>query len=86
MPSGFPALSSFSRSFGTLVRIGLPCLVVAELRSTGSSDHLLGRDAVNLFGVDAHKVLPAARDEVRLVAVVAKELHHLQHRLVNQIG
>ena len=31
-------------------------LVVAELRLPGGADHLLGRNAVGAFGIDAHEV------------------------------
>ena len=86
MPSGLPALLSFSSSFGSLVRNGLPSLGVAVLRSAGGADHLLGRDAVDLLGVDAHEVLAAAGHDVGLVAVVAQVAKHFEHRLIGQLG
>ena len=86
MPSGLPALLSFSSSFGSLVRNGLPDLVVAEPGAPGAAHHLLGRDAVGLLGVCAHEILATAGDDVGLVAVGAQVLQHLLHRLVGELG
>ena len=36
------------------------------------ADHLLRRNAVYLFGIDAHEILAATRDDVGLVAVCAQ--------------
>jgi hypothetical protein len=36
--------------------------------AAGGSDHLLGRNTVNLVGVYAHEILASAGDEVSLVA------------------
>ncbi len=86
MPSGLPALSSFSSSLGSLVRNGLPLLVVAVLGAAGGADHLLGRDAVDLLGVHPHEVLAAAGDDVGLVAVFAEVFQHFLHRQVGELG
>ena len=86
MPSGLPALLSFSSSFGSLVRIRLAVAGVGELRSAGGADHLLGRNAVDLLGVHAHEVLAAAGHDVGLVGVVAEVAKHFEHRLIGQLG
>ena len=51
MPSGLPALSSFSRSLASLVRDRLAALIVAKVRCPCAADDLLGRDAVRLLRV-----------------------------------
>ncbi len=51
----------------------------------GRADDLLRRDAVDVLGVGAHEVLPGARDDVRLEAAEAQEVHRLEHRLVDEL-
>jgi hypothetical protein len=46
----------------------------------------LRRNAVDLLGVDAHEVLPAAGYDVGLVGVVAQIAQHFEHRLVDELG
>jgi hypothetical protein len=44
--------------------LGFP--VVAKLRRTRAANYLLGRNAIHLFGIDAHEVLSAAGDNMVL--------------------
>src|SRR4029077_5919537 len=46
---------------------------------------LFWRDAVDLRRIDAHEVLTAAGDDVRLETVCAQVLKYLQHRLIHQV-
>src|SRR6266511_652989 len=64
----------------------LAVLAVAVFRSTRCADHLLGRDAVDLVGIDAHEVLTAAGHDVGLVGVVAQVTQHFEHRLIDELG
>ena len=49
-------------------------------------DHLLDRDVVDRLGVGADELLAAAGDDVGAEAVVAQVVHHLEHRLVDELG
>jgi hypothetical protein len=60
-------------------------LGVAERRSTRGAHNLLGRDAVNGVGVDAHKILAASSDDVSLISVRAEVTHHLLHGEVSEL-
>ncbi len=83
---GLAGVVVVEQQLGLLGQERLAVLVVAVLRAASAADHLLGRNAVDLFGVDAHEVLAAAGDDVGLVAVGAQILQHLVHRLIGQLG
>ena len=55
-------------------------------RYAGGAHHLLGRNAVNTFGEDAHELDAAAGNDKGLETVGAEIAQQLQHRLVNQFG
>ena len=67
-----------------MVRYGLALLVVAILGAAHGADDLFRRDAISLFGINAHKVLPAAGENVSLVAVGAEICQHFLHGLVGE--
>src|ERR1700709_776816 len=50
------------------------------------SHNLLRRNAIYTLRVDAHKCLPTASDDVGPESVGTQILHHLQHRLIGQVG
>ena len=86
MPSGLPALSSLSRSFGSLMRTGLAVRSYLKLVRARGADHLLGRNAVDPLGIDAHEILAAAGDDVGPEAVGAEIFEELDLRLIDEIG
>ena len=45
-----------------------------------------GRDAVHLLGVCADEFLAAAGHDIRAESVGAQQVHHLPHRLIDQLG
>ena len=47
---------------------------------------LLGRDAVDVLRIGPDELLPAAGDDVGAEAVGAQVVHHLEHRLVDELG
>ena len=53
--------------------------------AASSADHLLGRDAVGLLRIGADEVLPTSGNNIGLLAIVAKVLQHLLHRLVGEL-
>ena len=63
---------------------GNPALGVAVFHLAGCADDLLRRDAIDLFGIDPHEILAAARDDVGPVAIGAQMLHGFEHRLIDQ--
>ena len=82
MPTGLPGLVVDEVD---LRRLQEHRLAVAhlELRHADAADDLLGRDAVDLLGEDAHEFDAAARDDEGLEAVGAQVGEQLEHRLVD---
>ena len=72
MPTGLPALSSMNSISGSLHQHRLAVGAHLELRLAGRSDHLLGRDAVDLLGEGAHELDAAAGHDERLEAAGAQ--------------
>ncbi|MNF69994.1 hypothetical protein D3C84_518930 [compost metagenome] len=52
----------------------------------GGADHLLGRDAVDLFGEGAHEGGVATGNDVSLEVLAAQVVEHFQHRLEDHLG
>src|SRR4029079_8842445 len=58
----------------------LPVRAGLQLEAPVRADDLLGRDAVDALGEDAHELDPAARDDEGLEAVRAEVIQQLAHR------
>ena len=80
-----PSLSSMKKTLGSRISTGLPSFDLV-LGADARADHLLGRDAVDVLGVDPDELLAAAGDDVGAEAVGAQVVHHLEHRLVDELG
>jgi hypothetical protein len=83
---GLSGVVVVEQKLGLLGDHPLSLFVIAILRPERRADHLLGRDAVDLFGIDAHEVLAAAGDNTGLVAIGPKILQYLLHRLAGELG
>ncbi len=83
---GLAGIVVVQEQLGLLGQERLAVLVVAEFRAADRADHLLGRNAIDLLRIDAHKILTAAGDDVGLEAVVAQIVQNLLHRLIGEVG
>ena len=81
---GFAGVVVVEQQLGFFGEHGFAVLVIAILGATHGADDLFRRDAVGLLGINAHKILAAAGDDVSLVAVGAEISQHFLHRLVGQ--
>ena len=85
MPTGLPGPSSTNSILESFTSTGLP-LRQLKTHYAGGAHHLLGRNAVNTFGEDAHELDAATGNDKGLETVGAEIAQQLQHRLVNQFG
>src|SRR5262249_15578942 len=61
-------------------------LTIPVLCPSSGTDHLLGRYAIHLLAIGAHKVLAAAGYDVSLEAIAAQILHDFEHRLIDEFS
>ena len=85
MPTGLPSLSSMKFDLGQphQHRLAVAHLV---LGLDAATDHLLGRDAVDLLGPGPHELDAAAGDDEGLEAVGPQVSEQLEHGLVDHLG